>query len=149
MSGYTSRKELQDAVYWAGSAANFIFDGFYDLSPDDLPDGTPEAVREAVARLVTEGAADLETFADWLQGTEAGGPYAAARRADAARATFPAEAANSPVQVWRCGCRYRQAIKDCEHRWVRIAVCTVHENETERADECPHRSQDPGLLQNP
>jgi hypothetical protein len=57
----------------------------------------------------------------------------------------PAEAANSHVQVWRCGCRYRRMIKDCVCSWVRAAVCAVHEQDKDYADEYPLKPQDPGL----
>jgi hypothetical protein len=74
VSKYRSREELEDKADWEGGPAGFIFG--YGLKPEDLPDGTPQDVTAAVTRLITEAAADLRTFDNWLRDRPAGGPSA-------------------------------------------------------------------------
>jgi anti-anti-sigma regulatory factor len=66
MSEYESRWQVAEAAQRAGGPAGLIFDA--GLSPGDLPADTPDDVAEAVARLATQGAADLGTFRAWLEG---------------------------------------------------------------------------------
>jgi hypothetical protein len=64
---YESRKDLAGKAEWEGTA-ELLFS--YGLDPSELPEGTPADVTAAVTRLVTQAAADLETFSGWLHAGE-------------------------------------------------------------------------------
>jgi hypothetical protein len=64
---YESREDLAGKADWEGTA-ELLFS--YGLDPSELPEGTPADVTAAVTRLVTQAAADLRTFSEWLQAGE-------------------------------------------------------------------------------
>ena len=64
---YGSREGLRGKAEWEGTE-DLLFS--YGLDPSELPEGTPASVTAAVTRLVTQAAADLRTFSEWLHAGE-------------------------------------------------------------------------------
>ena len=60
-------KDLRGKAEWEGTE-DLLFS--YGLDPSELPEGTPANVTAAVTRLVTQAAADLRTFSEWLHAGE-------------------------------------------------------------------------------